>query len=744
MSSMRKFFVLVLSCMILDCFGALTVDQLLKVVKAAADKKPEKNNSGNNSVEIVRIKMDDDGQVGYISNSSHTSEKQSQTEDLLKAVSKILTDYDSNPSHINEKRSHHRNEKQSQTKDPLKAASKIPLLKRSGIFPRERIKSIDISPDGKKIAYLVEKGKRRYIKIIPSQDPNLMSQTIEEDYPIVNFSFIGTNLLYTHFDKENTLKVKVQISLSKKKQLELPENLKSIRLFKNAKACLAECYDGERYSLHQINISNFFCREIKELSGPVNVLFDKDLTPFLIMKKDDDVLNVYVDSKKNGKDFVGEDEVDLGFEEQMQELDHIENPSLSRYFSVDNEKNCYKISIKKPKKLLVIEKINPFERKKKEIYKLKGVSYLSQCKINMGPTGKPAFITVNSRRYQHYGCDQSTKVHLKAIDKRFNSWYRINTTADGKIWLLCVVNDRSLDKFYLYDMRTGKFKIISNINNSKNSYADKSLDNSVKKSYLRPMDCYFWPQPGNEYIQWFLTRGVNSTSKSPLILMINGQYKWGYIPMVQVLANRGYNVLCLNYRRDDIQPGDSIDDLENAVNKATSDMELAINWAVKNNIAQEGNIVLLAKKHSVLPAIQMFLKKQEIFSGCIAINPSENDINLINSLSLEEISKPAVFIGRFNNSEAISSLIEQIPADFSSVISSNELMNQKLITGIIEVFLAEKFNNSRVESISRSDINSLDIKQDGLNIITSTDNSRTSDVDDEWEEDLANRYMSIP
>ncbi len=617
----------------------------------------------------------------------------------------------------------------------------VPMLKKNDVFPKKRIKTIDISPDGQRVAYLIEEGKNRYIKVIPLQDQTLMSQTIKEDYPIKNFSFINRSLLYTYLDEENNLKVNVQKFPLGKEQLRLPENLKSVRIFKNEKSCLAECYDGEIYFLYKININDFSCKEIRELSEPIQSLFDKDLNPFLIIKNEDDVVNVYVDSKKKGTNFDDIDEVDVGVETRIQ-VDQIENINFSRYFSVDKEKNCYKISIQKPQNLLTIEQVNPHKGTKKEFYKLKGVSSLAQCKINVEPDGKPSFITVNSRRYQHYACDPKVKDHISTIDRYFNSWYRISTTYDGKIWLVCVVNDRSLDRFCLYDTRTHNLKMLSNLNDSLSNHINKSKDNIVN-SYLRATECHFLPLSDGEYLQLFLTRGVNRTGKSPLILMMNsnGQYKWEYMPIVQVLANRGCNVICLNYRNDDLQISDSAENLENVVTKATSDIAQVVNWSVKNKIAQLGNIVLLAKKHSIIPAMQIFLKNQKNFAGCIAISPSDNDIALINSFNLEQMSKPTIFIGHFNNSEEISALINNIPSGINSIISSGGLISQKLITGIVETFLSKRFNNSTVESIPQSDINSLYVMHDGLGMIESSENSNVYDSD-ENEEDY-DKYRSL-
>lgn len=619
--------------------------------------------------------------------------------------------------------------------NPLKFLRRIPVLKRDTIFPKERVKTVSISPDGQKIAYLLEEGKNRYIKIEPSLNQSIMSQVIREEQPISNFTFVGKNLIYTYYDEENNLKVKAQASFSEKKSLELPDNLKSIRFFKNKSACLAECYDGERYVLYKIGMNDLSCQEIKELSEPIQSLFDRNLSPFLIIKNENDLTNVYVESKSRKKQLSEEDEVDIGSEDEVQrnQIDQIENPNLAKYFSVDNERNCYKASVQKPQNLLTIEKIDPFKGTKNILYKLNGIFNLSQCKINIDQNGKPSFVTVSSRRYQHFSWDEQIKEHIKILNNKCGSWYQINTTSDGMIWLICVVNDRAQDKFVLYDTRTHNLRMISKINNFMNN------------SYLKSTECYFLHFVDKEYDQMFLTRGVNSTISSPLILMTNssGQYKWEYMPIVQTLANRGYNVMCLNYRKDDLS-SKSAEDLENSIAKSASDIVAAVNWAITNRIVKSGNIVLLAKKHSIIPAIHVLLKNQKSFSGLVAISPSNSDMEgLVNSYELEQNAKPVLFLGRFNNSESMSSLMEKMSEQTTSVISSNTLINQKLMTGIIEAFLAKRFDNPNVEVVSQKDINSLDIMRDGLSIIKPADDSNVIAEDDDKDEDLAAKYSSL-
>ena len=115
----------------------------------------------------------------------------------------------------------------------------------------------------------------------------------------------------------------------------------------------------------------------------------------------------------------------------------------------------------------------------------------------------------------------------------------------------------------------------------------------------------------------------------------------------------------------------------------------------------------------------------------------------MNSYELEQNSKPILFLGRFKNSESIPSLMEKISEQTTSIISSNTLINQKLMTGVIEIFLAKRFDNPNVENISQKGVGSLDVMMDGLSLIKNADNSHVIAEDDDKDEDLAAKYSSL-
>lgn len=617
--------------------------------------------------------------------------------------------------------------------NPLKLTRSTPILKKSSLFPKERIKSVDISPDGRRVAYLYDDGNTRYIKMLPSVGRGNIV-ILRENHEIKNFAFIGNNLVYIYYDDDNNLKAKVRDSSGAKRALELPDNLKSIRFFKGVNACLAECFDGEKYLLYKISMRNFECKEVKELLEPIHSIFDKDLRLLLVIKKENGQTNVYVKPKKSRQQEETEQEVNDDIL-----VESIENDNETKYISADNTGACYKVCIQKPKNIFTVERINPNrDYESTELLRMVGIFSLSMCKVNLDQNMIPSFVTVNSgKKYRHYPINDKIKRHLNNINRYFtySSWYRISTTSDGMLWLICAQQDKMCDRFFLYDVRTEKLKNITVENVFSKNF-------SMNEKYLKSTECHFIPSSNGDSIQIFLTRGVNHTLNSPTVIMTNssGQYNWGYSPIIQVLANRGYNVVCINCNKGDLSSS-SVEEFEDAVSMASCDIAETVQWLTRNNIVKQGNIVLLAKKHSVIPAMQVFSKNQRVFGGYIALSSSEKDINLLNNFELGELTKPVLVIGRLNNSEAALELKDKLPESTSSIVSSNNYMGQQLITGIIETFLAKKFHNPSIEKLFNKEVESLNMLVDGLNLFDLSDDNQEHNYRE--DEDFENQYNSL-
>ncbi|MBO7537442.1 MAG: hypothetical protein J6T29_03830 [Alphaproteobacteria bacterium] len=685
----------------------------------------------------------------------------------------------------------------------LKVKQPIKFMKREDVFPKEEIKKIEISPDGQRVVCLVRQGRNQYLKNISNANSSVVQVVKEEKYPINDFVLFGRNIVYTYYDEENILNVKAKYSTATARLLNLPSNLRSVRFFKNNSLCMAECYDGEEYTLYSIRYDTktkkFLCRGEKRLSRPTQSLFNNNLNPVLTIKNENGLTNVYAnlpmktslskEGKDNGidmssNDFVESEEDELPNSEDLDDSEdsadnliqvgQIQNPDSEKYFSVDNDNNWYTATLKNKGKLLVIErkKLSKGDELKVEtrgIYSLKNVSSLSQVRINTNQNGGPSFVSVSNKKYQHFSWKANINIHLKIINNKFNyaSWYRVNTSSDGKIWLIRVMSDKLKDQFFTYNTEKNKFTFIPT--NSDNNRAYNVNDYSINKLNLRPMTCHYLKGA----VKMFFARG--GTTNSPLIVMTNAlkQYDWKYMPTVQILANRGFNVLCLNCRkseedftkalreminsnieqRDESHEDESDDDEENdgekvkreelspdelvkskrivkeSVDKAVADIKEAINWAVKNRLAKYGNIILFAENHSIIPAMRLFLKNQASFAGFIAIDPSEDDISRVSTFDYGNNLKPTMILGSFERSESINAFLDKVPdVDESnfSVVSFKNLIDEKLATGVVETFLHKIFTNKKIEPISQKDINSLSFIKGEVDVEESSDDSNDS------------------
>ncbi|MBO7454629.1 MAG: hypothetical protein J6T91_04605 [Alphaproteobacteria bacterium] len=679
----------------------------------------------------------------------------------------------------------------------------IKFLKRGEVFPEEEIKKIEISPNGQRVVCLIKEGGKQYLKNILIVNSGA-TEEIREKYPINDFVLFGKNIVYTYYNKKNILNVKAKYSTTTARLLNLPSNLRSVRFFKNNSLCMAECYDGEEYTLYSIRndkkTKKFLCKKEKHLSRPTQSLFNNNLNPVLTIKNENGLTNVYANQnlavnkpiKRRGSaidlssdDFVESEEDELPNSEDLKDSEdsnnlmpvgQIHDPDSEKYFSVDNKNNWYTATLKKTGNTSVDNNNNWYtatlektgntlviDRKKisqgdesnvetHKMYSLRNVSSLSRVRINLDQNGVPSFISVSAKKYNHFTWDSNIKMHLNVIGNKFNyaSWYRVNTSSDGKIWLICVMSDKLGDQFFTYNTVNRNFTLVPTNPNNR-AYTVKDYNDN--KFDLRSMSSHYLSKG---YVHVFFVRGVKSTTNSPLIVMTNSleQYDWRYMPTVQILANRGFNVLCLNYRKseedfakalreiinsnieqrseshedesDDDEENDgeknnreelSSDELEKSerivnesVNKAVADIKEAINWAVKSRLAKYGNIILFAENHSIIPAMRLFLKNQASFAGFIAIDPSEDDISLVSAFDYGENLKPTIILGSFERSESIKAFLSKVPdvdeSNFSVVIFKN-LIDEKLATGVVETFLHKIFSDKKIESISQEDINSL-------------------------------------
>ena len=114
-------------------------------------------------------------------------------------------------------------------------------------------------------------------------------------------------------------------------------------------------------------------------------------------------------------------------------------------------------------------------------------------------------------------------------------------TADDKKWIVAYTTDDGPVAYYLYDRPTKKAEFLF-VNNSK-----------LEKAKLAQMEPISFKAKDGLTIHGYLTKPVGVEAKNlPTVLLVHGgpwaRDTWGYNPLVQFLANRGYAVLQVNFR----------------------------------------------------------------------------------------------------------------------------------------------------------------------------------------------------
>jgi dipeptidyl aminopeptidase/acylaminoacyl peptidase len=154
----------------------------------------------------------------------------------------------------------------------------------------------------------------------------------------------------------------------------------------------------------------------------------------------------------------------------------------------------------------------------------------------------PLAVSFTKARTEWVPLDDSVKADFAFLTKFQRGDLTINSrTADDKLWLVAYTTDDGPTSYYLYERAAKKADFLF-VNNSK-----------LKDAKLAQMEPVEFKAKDGLTVHGYLTKPVGVEPKNlPTVLLVHGgpwaRDNWGYNPLVQFLANRGYAVLQINYR----------------------------------------------------------------------------------------------------------------------------------------------------------------------------------------------------
>ena len=204
---------------------------------------------------------------------------------------------------------------------------------------------------------------------------------------------------------------------------------------------------------------------------------------------------------------------------------------------------------------------------------------------------------------------------------------------DDNVWTVAYVNDDSPVLYYLYTRpeKTAKFlftnrKELEDLHLSKmHPVVIESRDSLSLVSYLT---LPFWTDKDND---------ARPDLPLPMVVFVHGgpwsRDTWGYNPYHQWLSNRGYAVLCVNYRGSTGFGKNFI----NAGNlewggKMHDDVIDAANWAVKENIADKDKIAIMGGSYGGYETLVGLTFTPEFFACGVDIVGPSNLVTLLKTI----------------------------------------------------------------------------------------------------------------
>jgi dipeptidyl aminopeptidase/acylaminoacyl peptidase len=200
-----------------------------------------------------------------------------------------------------------------------------------------------------------------------------------------------------------------------------------------------------------------------------------------------------------------------------------------------------------------------------------------------------------------------------------------STSLDFKTWLVTTSSPQHPDRYFVWDhvKRAGTFLFASRPALEKQPLVDESSQIITARDGL-PLVSY-------------LAKPTNTTGPVPLVMLVHGgpwaRDRYGYSPLVQLLANRGYAVLQVNFRASD----GFGKRLLNAGNLEWSkgmhnDILDAAQWAIDKGITTKDKVAIMGRSYGGYETLVGLSFTPSVFACGVDIVGPSNLLTLIKTV----------------------------------------------------------------------------------------------------------------
>lgn len=231
-------------------------------------------------------------------------------------------------------------------------------------------------------------------------------------------------------------------------------------------------------------------------------------------------------------------------------------------------------------------------------------------------------------RIRYYFRDPSTEADFRWLEGRFEGREieRQSITADDRLWLISASGDTEPGEVWLFDRNTRSLEF------------QYKLRERLPREALAPMQAIRYLSSDGLEIPAYLTLPVGvPAEKLPLLVVPHGgpwvRDEWGYNPLAQFFANRGYAVLMPNFRGSTGYGKDFL----NAGNgewgrKMQDDISWGVRYLVDRGIADPDRIGILGGSYGGYAVLAGVAFTPELYRAAVDIVGPSNLMTLLDSI----------------------------------------------------------------------------------------------------------------
>ena len=195
--------------------------------------------------------------------------------------------------------------------------------------------------------------------------------------------------------------------------------------------------------------------------------------------------------------------------------------------------------------------------------------------------------------------DPEDAARQRAIDRAFPTTFNLITSRsrDDNRLLLLAYSDRDPGTYFLFDRADNSLTLVG------------TRMGWIKPDRMAPMDPIQYPTRDGLLIHGYVTYPLGAPQRNlPLVVMPHGgpwvRDVWGFDPLVQMLASRGYAVLQMNYRGSTGYGEEFHDKGRREVGRAIQDdIEDGTRWAIAQGLADPKRIAIIGADYGGFAAL---------------------------------------------------------------------------------------------------------------------------------------------